>query len=83
KIKLGDRLTTEQRQKVECLLFTWKDLFASSLEEMPTTDILEHRIPIYPHMRPTPAKEKIYTQEECDWLDKNIPAMEEAGIIAR
>jgi len=42
-----------------------------------------HRIPVHYGAQPRRAKEKLYTKEERDWLELNLPKLEEAGIIAR
>jgi len=82
-IKLGVSLTLEERQEAELLLYTWKDLFVRQLNEMPVTDLVEHRIPVRPNAMPIRARDKIYTREECAWLERKIPEMEKAGIIGR
>ncbi|KAG0134931.1 hypothetical protein HOY82DRAFT_455222, partial [Tuber indicum] len=83
KIELGQNLSQVQKQEVENLLFTWKDIFASDIGEMPITDLVEHRIPVYPELRPVRARDKIYTTQERNWLDKNLPLLEKSGVIAR
>jgi hypothetical protein len=82
-IKLGTKLTAEQHEAVVKLLFTWKDLFASQIGEMPVTDLVEHCIPVYPYMQPRRTKDKIFTKEERDWLTINIPLLEKSGVIGR
>jgi len=82
-VKLGGQLTAPQKEEAEKLLFTWKDLFASNIEEMPVTDLVVHRIPVYPGMQPRRTKDRIYTREETNWMVKKIPEMEEAGVIGR
>ena len=83
KIELGEQLTVEQKEEAACLLYTWKDLFADQIRDMPVTDLLVHRIPVYQGAQPRRAKDRLYTKEERDWLELNIPKLEEAGIIAR
>ena len=83
RIELGPGLTQVQRQEAERLLYTWKDLFANKVKDMPVTDLLVHRIPVYEGAQPSRAKDKLYTKEERDWMELNIPKLEEAGIIAR
>ena len=82
-IRLGASLTPEERQEAQLLLYTWKDLFVRQLKEMPITDLVEHRIPVRSSTQPIRARDKIYTREERDWLEINIPEMEKAGIIGR
>ena len=83
RIELGPGLTQVQRQEAERLLYTWKDLFADKVKDMPVTDLLVHRIPVYEAAQPSRAKDKLYTKEERDWMELNIPKLEEAGIIPR
>jgi len=83
RIGLGPELTLVQRLEAQNLLYTWKDLFADKINDMPVTDLLVHRIPVYQGAQPSWAKDKLYTKEERDWLELNIPKLEEAGIIAR
>ena len=47
-IRLGESLTTSERQQAELLLYTWKDLVVLRLEDMPVTDLVEHHIPVHP-----------------------------------
>jgi len=79
---LGPELMLVQRLEAQNLLYTWKDLFADKMNNMPVTDLLVHRIPVYQGAQPSRAKDKLYTKEERDWLKLNIPKLEEAGIIA-
>ena len=65
------------------LLYTWKDIFADVLKDMPVTDLVEHQIPVKPGSQPQRAREKIYSKEERDWLELNIPKLERDGIIGR
>ena len=82
KISLGEQLTAEKKEAA-CLLYTWRDLFANDIKDMPVTNLLVYRIQIYRGTQPRRAKDRLYTKEELDWLEVNIPKLEEAGIIAR
>jgi len=82
-ITLGAQLKEKEEKEAKLLLYTWKDAFASQIEEMPVTDLVEHRIPVYPGAQSRRAKDKIYTKEERDWLDINLPQLERAGVIGR
>jgi len=82
-IRLGESLTTSERQQAELLLYTWKDLFVLRLEDMPVTDLVEHRIPVHPDSQLMRAKNKLYTKEEFDWVEEHLPEMLKAGIIGR
>ena len=83
KIELGPSLTKKQREEAERLLYTWKDPFRDQIQDMPVTDLLVHLILVYQGAQPTWARDKLYMKEETDWLELNIPKLEEAGIIAR
>ena len=52
KITLGENLKEEELRKAKLLLYTWKDAFATELEDMPVTDLVEHIIPVYPGVQP-------------------------------
>jgi len=58
-IRLGGSLAFEEKRRAELLLYTWKDLFVRQLNEMPVTDLVEHRIPVRPNMKPIRARDKI------------------------
>ena len=75
-------MTAEEKKEAACLLYTWRDLFADDIKDMPVTDLSVHRIPIYRGAQPRRAKDRLYTKEERDWLEVNISKLEEAGIIA-
>lgn len=80
---LGDYpLSADKRQAVECLLYTWKDVFNSDPETMPVTDLVMYTIPTYSHIRPWQSKDKVYTQKQDQWQKGNIPRLLEAGIIS-
>jgi len=64
KIRLGASLKLEEKQEAELVLYTWRDLCVGKLEEMPVTDLVEHRIPVRPNAQPIRARDKIYTREE-------------------
>lgn len=82
-IELGASLTQKQKMKAKELLYAWKYLFASGAKDMLVTDLLVHRISVYPGARLCRARDKLYTKEEREWREENIPKLEEAGIIAR
>lgn len=83
KITLGKKLNGKEEKKAVLLLYTWKDVFAKALKDMPVTDLVEHNIPVWPGSQSRQARDKIYTKEEKDWLELNIPKLERAGIIGR
>jgi len=50
---------------------------------MPVTDLVMHRIPVYPGMPPKRVRDGIYTKEERNHMEKNIPVLEKSGVIGR
>lgn len=65
------------------LLFTWRDLLVEDVRDMPITSFIEHRIPTYPRSVPRISKLPLYTPKEIQWMEDNIPKIEQAGIIER
>jgi hypothetical protein len=82
RITVGD-LPQSQRNKALQLLWTWRDIFCDSLETLPATDLIYHRIPTKRDCKPIRSKPRLSTAEEVAWLHANIPSMEKAGIIDR
>ena len=82
-ITLGEKLKEKERKRAMLLLYTWKDVFANALKDMPVTDLVEHQIPVKPGSQPQRAHKKIYSKEERDWLELDIPKLERDGIIGR
>jgi hypothetical protein len=82
RITVGD-LPRSQRTKALQLLWTWRDLFCDSLETLPATDLIYHRIPTKRDYKPIRSKPRLSTAEEVAWLHAHIPSMEKAGIIDR
>ncbi|RPA90798.1 DNA/RNA polymerase [Choiromyces venosus 120613-1] len=80
-IKVGSTIIGETLDSIKRLLYTWWDLFASDIEEMPTTDLVYHYIHTWPGSVPVRAREKLYTTEEVKWMETKILAMLKAGII--
>lgn len=65
------------------VLYTWRDMFVTDVREMPPTKMVVYRIPTYPDAVPKASRLARYTPEEVLWQHKNIPPLEEAGIIVR
>ena len=51
------------------------------IRDMPKTNLIEHRIPLYRDLMPNVAKPVLYTSEEVEWQKKNLPKLLDAGII--
>lgn len=75
--------TPEQRKTVGLIMATWRDIFVENIREMPQTDLIEHRIPIYNGSTQSVAKPVLYTAEEVKWQQDNLPKLLEAGIITQ
>lgn len=70
-----------RREKAACLLYTWRDLFATDIIDIRETDLVKHRIPLLPGAKPEVAREGLYTSAEHEWMRVNFPQLEQAGII--
>jgi hypothetical protein len=82
-ITVGSGLDPRQRNEALQLLWTWRDIFCDSLETLPATDLIYHRIPTKRDCKPIRSKPRLSTAEEVAWLHAHIPSMEKAGIIDR
>ena len=81
---VGNLATTDdQVKRAKCLIATWKDIFVENIRDMPKTDLIEHRIPLYRDAIPNVAKPVLYTQEEEEWQRTNLPKLIDAGIITQ
>lgn len=72
----------EQKDEVARVMYTWKDLFVEDVRDMPQTRLVQHRIPTYPGVIPFAARIPLYTPEEEDWMEENLPPMRDANIIS-
>jgi len=59
-------LKGKEEKNVKLLFYAWRGAFASQIDEMPVTDLVEHRIPFFPRAQSRRAKDKIYMKEERD-----------------
>lgn len=75
--------TPEQIEQARSLLATCQDIFVENIRDMPKTDLIEHRIPIYRDAMPSVAKPVLYSSEEVEWQNTNIPKLLEAGIVTQ
>lgn len=55
----------------------------TDVEDMPVTDIIEHRIPTYSHTIPKAARVELFTLEEIRFQQLILPKMERARIITK
>jgi hypothetical protein len=62
------KLTTEEDQvKALQVLYTWHDLFVSDVQDIPTTNLIEHHIPTYTNAHLKAATLQLFTEEEERW----------------
>ena len=56
-ISIGSKVeTAEQRSRARRLLYTWKDCFAATVQEIQPTDLIEHSIDLTPDVKPCRGK---------------------------
>ena len=72
-----------RRRMVERLMSTWRDLFVTNVEDMPSTDLLQHRIPTYAKSIPRVVKVGLFSPQEIEFQRNLLPKMERAGIITK
>lgn len=63
-------------------MYTWRDMFVSSVRDMPTTDLVMHDIPTFPHARPKASKMPLFTERERRWQEENLPKLIQAQVLA-
>ena len=80
-ITIGPKAAGQEGAGARRLLYTWKDLFASNVDIMPPTDLIEHSIPTWPDAVPARSKAAIHTLGEKQWIEENIPKMISSGIL--
>ncbi|QRV80066.1 Retrovirus-related Pol polyprotein from transposon [Ceratobasidium sp. AG-Ba] len=84
KVKIGDDLTAEQREKAEGLISEFADVFARSLSEVLPVDITELQLDIPDDATfPKKAGQRRLTEPQRVALYHTIDELEEAGIIER
>ena len=60
-------MTDKQKEVVELLVYTCRDIFITNPAEMPTTDLVIHTIPTYSNAKLVRTKEIVYSQKEIQW----------------
>ncbi|KAF2966539.1 hypothetical protein GQX73_g7005 [Xylaria multiplex] len=84
KIVIGDLVSNpEQRRRMVQLLYTYRDCFAKSLQDIRPTDLIEHCIDTDPNVKPFRLRQVRYTRDELEFSKKVFPTMEEADIITK
>ncbi|KAF5012459.1 hypothetical protein FDECE_1511 [Fusarium decemcellulare] len=83
-ITLGDMAKTpDQRILVMRLCFTYRDCFKTKVEEVHTTDLIEHTIPLIPGTIPPKSRPRRYNRQEREVAQIYLPPMEKFGLITR
>lgn len=80
-ITIGSKAAGPEEAEAHRLLYTWRELFASNVDIMPPTDLIEHSIPTWPNAVPVRSKAAIHTLKEKQWMEENIPKMISSGIL--
>ena len=65
------------------LLYTWKDIFCSNIQEMPATDLIMYRVPTYANRPPWVTKTQLFNPEEVEYQKQMLPQLMDAEIISR
>ncbi|KAK3945502.1 hypothetical protein QBC46DRAFT_93386 [Diplogelasinospora grovesii] len=71
----------DKLQLVKRLCYTYRDIFALSLEDLPPTDLVEHNINLQASAQPVAVPPRRYSQRHIRHAAKIFPTMQMAGII--
>jgi transposase InsO family protein len=84
-ITLGTVIPDEEsRNKVKRLLYTYRELNATTLEEIPPTDLYEHKVRLKPGTKPWCVKQqKRWPPNQKYWLDKTVLEGLECGFFEK
>ncbi|GKV28900.1 hypothetical protein SLEP1_g37888 [Rubroshorea leprosula] len=84
-VKIGTRLTEEERAELLECLRTNQDVFAWSMDEMPCilADIAVHKLCTNPTIRPVVQKRRLFGLEKQAAIDEEIQKLLQAGFIRR
>lgn len=83
-ITIGELADSDyKREMASRLCYTWKDVFASDLQDIRPTDLVSHTVPLKTGARPYAAKMPLFTREEEDCIRTTLPKLEKAGIVTR
>ena len=75
--------TPERVEQVYRLLYTWRDCFATRVQDIQATDLIEHSIDLVPNAKPVAGSPPKYTAAEREFANRIFPELEDAGIIVR
>ncbi|KZP18348.1 hypothetical protein FIBSPDRAFT_681637, partial [Athelia psychrophila] len=83
-VKIGEDLSTNQRERVRDLLTEFADVFALSLSEVRTVDWYKHHLNIDPNVpMPQRAGQRPVAGPQKDWLYSMLDNMEEAHVVKK
>ena len=75
---------TESRNKVKRLLYTYRELNATELSQIPPTDLYEHKVRLAPGTKPWNVKsQKRWPPNQKFWLDKTIQEGMDCGFFEK
>ena len=75
--------TPERVKQTHRLLYTWRDCFATRVQDIQATDLIEHSIDLAPNAKPVAGSLPKYTAIEREFVNRIFPELEDAGIIVR
>ncbi|KAJ3729633.1 hypothetical protein C8R42DRAFT_569728, partial [Lentinula raphanica] len=83
-VKIGKKLTVDQRERVESLLASYADCFALSISEVRPVPGAIHKLNIPDDAKfSTKVRQKGLTPPQREYLHKKIDELEAAGVIER
>lgn len=80
---IGNLAQGDERNEAARLLYTWRDLFVFRIRDLPATDLVVHRIPIFSNAKPSKAYSGLYNSREEAFQKDLLKQMEDAGVIVR
>lgn len=82
-ISLGKMVPPDRRADTKRMLYTWRDKFATSLNDMKPSRLLDHKIFLEEGAKPFQMRQHRYTAAQVDYAKYLFPSMELADIIER
>jgi hypothetical protein len=84
-VTLGSIIPNDlERDRVKRLLYTYREISATELHEIPPTDLYEHKIRLVPGTKPWPVpQQKRWAPAQKFWLDKTIKEGLRCGFFER
>lgn len=82
-VEVGDMISQQERLDVLQLLWTYRDLEATGITDMPATDLIVHRAILKPGTPIYRSKQKRFTPDKEWWLRKFVLEGMESGMYER